>query len=65
MGKDSANSKIPRQKQCLKRSDTVRGKKAGPNMEPEENEQPQDEEELTLIDPDMFYDLLMEQQEQM
>lgn len=33
--------------------------------EPEENVQPENEEELTLIDPEMFYDLLMEQQEQM
>ena len=33
--------------------------------EPEEDVQEQGEEELTLIDPEMFYDLLMEQQEQM
>ena len=35
--------------------------------EPEEDLQLQEEEEeeLTLIDPEMFYDLLMEQQEQM
>ena len=33
--------------------------------EPEEDVQPQEEEELTLIDPEMFWDLLMEQQEQM
>ena len=33
--------------------------------EPEENVQPENAEELTLIDPEMFYDLLMEQQEQM
>ena len=28
-------------------------------------EEEKEEEELTLIDPEMFYDLLMEQQEQM
>ena len=33
--------------------------------EPEEDVQPKDEEDLTLIDPEMFWDLLMEQQEQM
>ena len=33
--------------------------------EPEEDVQPQEEEELTLIDHEMFWDLLMEQQEQM
>ena len=33
--------------------------------EPEEDVQPQDEEERTLIDAEIFYDLLMEQQEQM
>lgn len=33
--------------------------------EPEEDVQEQEEEELTLIDPEMFWDLLMEQQEQM
>ena len=41
---------------------------AGPDMDckPEEDVQPQeDEAELTLIDSEMFYDLLMEQQEQM
>ena len=65
MGKDSTNSGIPGRRQCLKRSETVHGKEAGPDMEPEENDQPQDEEELPLIDPEMFYDLLMEQQEQM
>ena len=32
---------------------------------PEEDVQVQEEEELLLIDPEMFYDLLMEQQEQM
>ena len=32
---------------------------------PEEDDQPRDEGELTLIDPEMFWDLLMEQQEQM
>lgn len=32
---------------------------------PEENEPPRDEGELTLIDDEMFYDLLMEEQEQM
>ena len=32
----------------------------------EEDVQPQDEgEQLTLVDPEMFWDLLMEQQEQM
>jgi len=35
------------------------------DFELEENDQPQDDGELTLIDPEMFYDLLMEQQEQM
>lgn len=66
MGKDSANSGIPGRRRCTAEwSDTVHGKETGPDMEPEENEQPQDEEELTLIDPEMFYDLLMEQQEQM
>ncbi len=34
--------------------------------EPEEDVQPEEEEgQLTLIDPETFYDLLMEQQEQM
>lgn len=33
--------------------------------EQEEDVQPQEEEELTLIDQEMFWDLLMEQQEQM
>ena len=33
--------------------------------EPEEDVRAQEEGELTLIDPEMFYDLLMEQQEQM
>ena len=33
--------------------------------EPEEENQKQDEGELTLIDLETFYDLLMEQQEQM
>ena len=32
---------------------------------PEEDVQEQEDEELTLIDPEMFWDLLMEQQEQM
>jgi len=32
---------------------------------PEEEEQDQEGKELTLIDLDSFYDLLMEQQEQM
>lgn len=35
------------------------------DCELEEDNKPQDEWELTLIDPEMFYDLLMEQQEQM
>lgn len=36
------------------------------DYEPEEDVQPrEDEGELTLIDSEMFYDLLMEQQEQM
>lgn len=33
--------------------------------EPETDVQPQEEEELPLIDEETFYDLLMEQQEQM
>ena len=46
---------------------TVHGTETGPDMEyePEEDDQPRDEGELTLIDPEMFWDLLMEQQEQM
>jgi len=35
------------------------------DYDPEEEVQPQDEGELSQIDPQMFYDLLMEQQEQM
>jgi hypothetical protein len=33
--------------------------------DPEEEQREPEEGDLTLIDPDMFYDLLMEQQEQM
>ena len=33
--------------------------------EPDQDAQPQDEEEILLITPEMFWDLLMEQQEQM
>ncbi len=36
-----------------------------PDFDPEEDVQPEEEGDLTLIDPEMFYDLLMEQQEQM
>ncbi len=35
------------------------------DLEPEKDVQPQDEGELTLIDSETFYDLMMEQQEQM
>ena len=39
--------------------------KGTPAPEPEEEDWVQDEEALPLIDRDTFYDLLMEQQEQM
>ena len=41
------------------------GVRLNPDSHPEEEGQPRDGEELALIDPEMFYDLLMEQQEQM
>ena len=36
-----------------------------PEEETQDQKQEQDEEELSLIDPEMFWDLLMEEQEQM
>ena len=42
-----------------------RGSDGCMDHEPEEEIQEQDEGELTLIDADTFFDLLMEQQEQM
>ncbi len=43
----------------------MQGRGMDMDEKPEEDVQPQEEGELTLIDPEMFYDLLMEQQEQM
>lgn len=40
-------------------------KVANPNCEPDDEDTDQDEEKFTLISLDDFYDLLMEQQEQM